>query len=98
MKVNEISKINFMANVNKVKKVRKVDQEVTSDKVELSREAKALKKAHSNLSEEKIAQISKRIRENYYDQDKVLNVVAERILKSPKFKALIQGNKLDKNL
>jgi len=86
-----------MVNVNKVKKIRKVDQEVTSDKIELSREAKALKKAHSNLSQEKIAQISQRIRENYYDRDNVLNVVAERILKSSKFKNLSQGNKLDKN-
>ncbi|GAB4380772.1 MAG: hypothetical protein Kow0042_31070 [Calditrichia bacterium] len=98
MKVNELSKINFVANVHKAKKVRMVNKEQNADKVELSREAKALSKKEKTLSPEKIAEIQKKIDEKYYDQEEVLKVVAERILNSPNFLSNIQGKNVDKNI
>ncbi len=98
MKINEISKLTEVLNVKQTKKVERVDKESNSDKVELSKEGKALSKASSNLTPERIAEISKRIEEKFYDRDEVLNVVAERLINSTQFQDLIEGNRFDKNL
>lgn len=98
MKVNEISKLNFIASVNKVKKLQGSNNEPQTDRVELSREAKALSKLQKSLSPERMAEISKRIKENFYDRDEVLNVVAERILQSLELQDEPRGNRLDKNI
>jgi anti-sigma28 factor (negative regulator of flagellin synthesis) len=98
IKVNEISKLNLVSNVKSVKKMNPVNKEKNADKVEISREAKELSKTTQGLSADRIAEIKKRIDEKYYDRDEVLKVVAERILKSPKFQDTINHRRLDKNL
>ncbi|MCK4893360.1 MAG: hypothetical protein KAJ16_06475 [Calditrichia bacterium] len=45
-----------------------------------------------NLTPERIAEIVKRINENFYDREDVLQVVAEQILKSPELQSLIKNN------
>ncbi len=98
MKINEISKLNFIENVSKVKKTKTVEKEKGTDQVVLSREAKALSKNSGSLTPERIAEITKRIQENYYDRDEVLKAVAERILQSPQFRDILQGGRFDKNI
>jgi anti-sigma28 factor (negative regulator of flagellin synthesis) len=98
MKVNEISKLNFITNVKKANNVKSVEKEKDADKVELSKEAKALSKSSSNLTPERIEEITKRIEEKFYDKDEVLSVVADRIMQSPTFRGIFQGGNLDKNI
>lgn len=98
MKVNEIGHLNFVSNASKMSRTKKVKKEQSADKLEISREAKALAESSSKLSSDRIAEIKKRIEENFYDKDDVLDVVAKRMLKSPNYKEFFIGNKPSKNL
>ncbi len=97
MKINEINHLNYVLNVKKSMKVKKIDQERSADRAEISEEAKALSQSSNFLTPERIAEIKTRINENFYDKDEVLKTVAERILRSHNFQELIRGNRLDKN-
>ena len=98
MKINEISSLNYVANVKKLNKVDAVSKEKRSDKVELSKEAKALSKSTKNLTPERIKEINRRINDKFYDKEEVLNVVAEQILKSQNLQNIRQSNHLNKNI
>ncbi len=98
MKINEISKSNYVMGVKQVKKANPIGKEKAADRIELSREAKELSKSTGNLSTVRIAEITKRINDNFYDRDEILKTVADRILESPQFKELIQNRGLDKNI
>jgi anti-sigma28 factor (negative regulator of flagellin synthesis) len=95
MKVNQINQLNHLSNLEKMSKTEKVETTQKTDKLEISKEAKALAKSSSNLNSERIAEIKKRIEENYYDKNEVLDVVAKRILKSPNFKDLFSNKNID---
>ena len=47
------------------------------------------------LTPERIAEILNRINENYYDREDVLQVVAERILRSPELQEIIKKSHLE---
>ena len=70
----------------KKKKLKAIDQVLKSD---ISKEGNQMSQ---NLTPERIAEIVKRINENFYDREDVLQVVAERILKSPELQSLIKNN------
>ena len=70
----------------KKKKLNAIDQVLKS---EISKEGNQMSQ---NLTPERIAEIVKRINENFYDREDVLQVVAERILKSPELQSLIKNN------
>ncbi len=74
------------------KKVKAID---TAPKAEVSRDGNDLSDLSMNLSPERIAQIIKRINENFYDREDVLEVVAERILRSPELQALIKSGRIE---
>lgn len=98
MKIKEMSQLNYLSNISQIKKVKPVGKEKIADKAEISREAKELSRAHSNLTPERAAEINKRIRENYYDREDVLKTVAERIMRSSGFKELLNENNVDGNV
>ena len=98
MKIDDLSKISYISNINRVNKTSQVKAEQNKDKIELSDEAKALAKAKGNLSSDRLAEIQKRIESNFYDKDEVLDVVADQILKSPYFLIGQQGENLDTNV
>ncbi|GAB4339089.1 MAG: hypothetical protein Kow0037_23700 [Calditrichia bacterium] len=98
MKINEIGKVGYLANVTKAAKKEQPKKEQISDKVELSPEAKKLSAKNAIANTQRLEMIKKRIEDNFYDQDKVLQVVADRILQSPDFLKDLQGNILDKNI
>jgi DNA polymerase III psi subunit len=75
------------AGIVKNKKLNAIDQALKTD---ISKEGNHMSQ---NLTPERIAEIVKRINENFYDREDVLQVVAERILKSPELQSLIK-NKL----
>ncbi len=91
MKIKDVTTITNVASVNKVKKSKPVERKNNRDKIEISREAKELSRAHSNLTPERIAEINRRMQEKFYDRDDVLDVVASRILKSSFLKDLLGG-------
>ncbi len=95
MKIKEVTSISSVASLNKVKKTKPVERKANKDKIEISREAKELSKAHSNLTPERIAEINRRIQEKFYDRDDVLDVVASRILKSSFMKELFDAGSPD---
>jgi hypothetical protein len=70
----------------KKKKLNAIDQVLKS---EISKEGNQMSQ---NLTPERIAEIVKRMNENFYDREDVLQVVAERILKSPELQSLIKNN------
>ena len=70
----------------KKKKFKAIDQVLKSN---ISKEGNQMSQ---NLTPERIAEIVKRINENFYDREDVLQVVAERILKSPELQSLIKNN------
>ncbi|UCF64106.1 MAG: hypothetical protein JSW33_16330 [bacterium] len=74
--------------VKKNKKLEEIDRALQAD---FSKEGKHMSK---NLTPERIAEIVKKINENFYDRDEVLQVVAERILQSPELQSLLK-NKLE---
>ena len=45
----------------------------------------------SELSPERIAEIVKRINDNFYDREDVLKIVAEKILHSPELQTLLKS-------
>jgi hypothetical protein len=69
----------------KKRKLKAIDQVLKSD---ISKEGNQMSQ---NLTPERIAEIVKRINENFYDREDVLQVVAERILKSPELQSLIKN-------
>jgi HPt (histidine-containing phosphotransfer) domain-containing protein len=91
MKVNQINNISYLSNLEKMGKIKKAKSEQQTDRLEISKEAKALAKSSANLSAERVAEINKRIEENFYDQKEVLDIVAKRILKSPNFKEFLSN-------
>lgn len=65
-----------------------------SDKVEISREAKQLQKVRSSLKApdirpKEVDRVKKRIEKGYYDQEKVIEKIAEEILQSGQLDDLI---------
>ena len=70
----------------KNKNLNAIDQALKSD---ISKEGNHMS---PNLTPERIAEIVKRINENFYDREDVLQVVAEQILKSPELQSLIKNN------
>jgi len=70
----------------KNKKLNAIDQALKSD---ISKEGNHMS---PNLTPERLAEIVKRINENFYDREDVLQVVAEQILKSPELQSLIKNN------
>jgi len=96
MKVNQINHINYLSNLDKMGKIKKAKNEHQTDRLEISKEAKSLAKSSSNLSAERVAEINKRIEENFYDRKEVLDVVAQQILKSPNFKELLTNKNSSK--
>ena len=70
----------------KNKKLNAIDQALKSD---ISKEGNHMS---ANLTPERLAEIVKRINENFYDREDVLQVVAEQILKSPELQSLIKNN------
>lgn len=73
------------------RKLKMVEQAL---KVEVSRDGNHLSNSHPNLSPERINQILNRINENYYDREDVLEVVANRILRSPELQALLKKGRI----
>ena len=87
-----------MGNVKKKKRVKTIDIENTKNEPELSRKVKVLSNSTENLTPKKIAEIRKRINENFYDRMEVLDVVAEKILHSPRFQEIFQFEQPDEDL
>ena len=71
--------------VKKNKKLKAIDHALKSD---FSKEGNHMSQ---NLTPERIAEIVKKINENFYDRDEVLQVVAERILQSPELQSLLKN-------
>ncbi len=96
MKINTIDNLNYVVNVDKVNMAKKVsrDNHQQTDKADISKEAKKLSEAQSSLSAERLELIKERIASKFYDQDDVLQEIAERILKSKELKSFL--NKLKK--
>ncbi len=62
---------------------------------EISREGNKKLKKDQELTPERIKEILSRINENFYDREDVLQVVAERILKSPELQEIIKKRHLE---
>lgn len=88
-------KINFNQNrVDTVKKNNKsseIRSALNKNAVKVSREGNSISVENSNLTPERIAEIVKKINDNFYNREDVLRVVAERILKSPELQSVIKG-------
>ena len=55
-------------------------------------------KNQKDLSEERIREITERIKNNFYEKDEVLSTVAERILRSPHFREILERKKEDEEM
>lgn len=62
---------------------------------DISREGNKKLKKDQELTPERIKEILSRINENFYDREDVLQVVAERILKSPELQEIIKKRHLE---
>ena len=71
--------------VKKNKKLKAIDHALKSD---ISKEGNHMS---PHLTPERIAEIVKKINENFYDREDVLQVVAERILQSPELQSLLKN-------
>lgn len=62
---------------------------------DISREGNKKLKKDQELTPERIKEILSRINENFYDREDVLQVVADRILKSPELQEIIKKRHLE---
>ncbi len=81
-----------MKSINKVKEYGKA---LSADQKKISKDGKAESKQSENLPPERITEIIKRINENFYDREDVLQFVAERILRTPELQKLLKKGPLD---
>ncbi|RMF61120.1 MAG: hypothetical protein D6748_02430 [Calditrichaeota bacterium] len=96
MKINSLENFGYIVSVDRVKMAKQAQkQHSETDKLELSDEAKQLNKTGSSLTPERIDLIRQRIAENFYDQDDVLNEVAERLLKSRELREFLNNLRPD---
>ena len=81
-----------MKSTNKVKEYGKA---LSADQEKISKDGKAELSQSENLPLERIKEIIKRINENFYDREDVLQFVAERILRTPELQKLLKKGPLD---
>ncbi len=81
-----------MVQVKNMNKAKEYGKALATDSDYKSREGKYLSE---NLPPERIAQILKRINENFYDREDVLQVVAERILRPPELQKVLWRDQTD---
>ncbi len=81
-----------MKSINKVKEYGKA---LSADQEKISKDGEAELNQSENLPLERITEIIKRINENFYDREDVLQFVAERILRTPELQKLLKKGPLD---
>jgi len=76
--------------VKKSQKAKAIQDALRASSVDVTRDGNDLSSETPNLSPERVAEIVRRISENFYDREDVLQVVAERILRSPELRSLLK--------
>lgn len=84
-----------MGTVKEKKKLTAISKVLGATPFDISREGNERMKKDLGLTPERIAEILNRINENYYDREDVLQVVAERILRSPELQEIIKKSHLE---
>jgi hypothetical protein len=78
-------------SVGTVKENNNFDEFAQALKKGVSMEGNSTSGKGSELSPERIAEIVKRINENFYDREDILKIVAEKILHSPELQTLLKS-------
>ena len=97
MKINSLDKPGFVVSIDRTAMAKRVKKEGPADKLDISDEAKKISQSNTSLTSERIELIRQRIAENFYDQDDVLNEVAERMMKSKELREFLQNLRPDQN-
>jgi hypothetical protein len=84
-----------VGNVKKSQKGKVIHDALHASSVDVTRDGNDLSSESPSLTPERIAEIVQRISENFYDRDDVLQVVAERILRSPELRSLLKRDRFD---
>ena len=95
MKINPIDNLDFVVSVDKVKMVKKAQQDENGDRLEISKQAKKMAESDGEISPERLKLIRDRIESGYYNQDEVLKEVASRIMKSPRINQFLGSGDTD---
>jgi hypothetical protein len=98
MKINAIDNLGYVVSVQKSGQDRPAKQEKRSEKdsLELSQEARRLSTMNSSLTPERLDLIRKRISEDFYNQDEIIDEIANRMLNSNVFQNFLKSNGSDK--
>ena len=78
-------------SVGTVKEKKNLDEISEAINADVSRDGDHSSGDRSELSPERLAEIVKRINENFYDREDILKIVAERILNSPELQILLKS-------
>ena len=74
-----------------MKAKKNLDEISEAINADVSRDGDHSSSDRSELSPERLAEIVKRINENFYDREDILKIVAERILNSPELQILLKS-------
>ncbi|GEM_PF-1986596 len=95
MKINSLDNLGYVVSVERQVNAKPAKHKSQADKLELSDQAKELSQG-GTLTPERLKLIRQRIEENFYDQDEVLNEVADRMLKSKELRDFLNNLRPDK--
>jgi hypothetical protein len=91
LKTHDLGEEKHMTNIKKNRNFNFIKKAIQKDSDQIFEEVKSHSNNSQELTPERIAEIIHRINQNFYDQEDVLKVVAERILHSPELQKLIKN-------
>ena len=90
LKAHDLGEEKLMTNIKKNRNFNFIKKAIQKDSDRIFEEIKSRSNNSQELTPERITEIVHRINKNFYDQEDVLKVVAERILHSPELQKLIK--------